>query len=224
MANEGDIVDAITWISKNDWERAKEKAYTFSSSITAIKYDMTLLKAELAGVAAFSAGAGLVKLDYTFLKVDEKGISWRGRQIYATKFADEVKHHQTQLDRKQLEFAKKIGALETAQATKERTKTDLAAANARLESARTSSRRANSTSADFTELAQSAEAHRDAQRAYDRAEAEVNALHEKVTDLKRKATRIEEDVKKVKPQAIFDEATRALERFEEALQGAVTQT
>ncbi|MET7569683.1 hypothetical protein ABZT04_14450 [Streptomyces sp. NPDC005492] len=223
MADEGDIIDAITWISRNDWERAKEKAYTFSSSITAIKYDMTLLKAELAGVAAFSAGLGLVKLDYTFLKVDEKGISWRGRQIYSTRFADEVKHYQTQLDRKQLEFAKKMSALETAQATAARKRTDLDAATARLESARTSSRRPNSTSADFTELARSADAQRDARRAYDRAEAEVSALHDKVTALKTKVGRISNEVKEVKPDAIFEKATEALERFEEALHNTAAQ-
>jgi chromosome segregation ATPase len=216
MANEGDIVDAITWISKNDWERAKEKAYTFSSTITGIKADMTLLKAELAGLSVFSLGASLAKIDLNLLKVDEKGISVAGRQIYATKWVDEAKHFQTKMERELRTYEKEVDALKAAQEKKTERKADLDEANERLRSAR-------NNRGDVSELARSAEDQAHAQKAYDRAEEKFTQLHAKVNNMKDKIADLRNDMNAAKPEKIFERANRELERFEESLQSAARQ-
>jgi hypothetical protein len=220
---DADIIDAITWISKNDWSKAKEAAYRFSSTVTAAKADITLLKAELSGLAAFSAGASFAKFDYTFLKVDEKGITWRGEQIYSTKRADEAKHFQTKMERSQLEFKEKVDALKEAHEERGRKRADLDAANARLTSARTGSRAPNATSADFAELAKSADAQRKAQKAYEHAESEFRSLRRKAAKLQADVDTFAGKMKDAKPEKIFDAASRALTDFEEGLRRAAAQ-
>jgi exonuclease VII large subunit len=216
MANEGDIVDAITWISKNDWERAKEKAYTFSSTITAAKADITLLKAEIAGLSVFSLGASLAKIDLNLLKIDEKGISVGGRQLYATKWVDEAKHFQTKMEGELRTYQKSLNALEAAQAKKVEKKADLDEANERLRSAR-------NNRGDLSELARSAEDQDRAQRAYDRAEEKFTALHTKVNKMKDAIQDLDGKMKAAKPEKVFEKANERLKDFEQALQSAARQ-
>ncbi|CAL9530122.1 hypothetical protein [Streptomyces sp. enrichment culture] len=223
MANEGDIVDAITWVSKKDWVRAREKAFTFSSTITALKTDITLLKAEISGLAIASLGANLVKVDYSFLKVDEKGVTWRGEQLYATKRADEAKHHQTKWERAVRDFDKEVTALKEAEEDARKKRAELEAASARLNSSREKAKGSKATTADLKELGRSADAQRNAQKALEQAEQKFRNLRTKVNETRTRVDNLKKDMDEVKPDKVFARTTEQLKNFEQALQKAANQ-
>ncbi|GAA1521683.1 hypothetical protein GCM10009730_31800 [Streptomyces albidochromogenes] len=69
------------WINKQDIEHQKELYRDLQHSVTLIKY-------ELGGLAL---GLTLVKADFSILKADEKGITFRGRQVVTFPWADKKK-------------------------------------------------------------------------------------------------------------------------------------
>ncbi|MGX1669766.1 hypothetical protein [Streptomyces sp. NPDC055400] len=103
---EANFLDRVTWIDKADYERTKSKAYAASTTATGIKSDITLLKAELTGFTALSIG-------YSLFKIDEKGISYRGKMLYAAKYADMAKHLQVKTERLEEKTIKDHAKLET---------------------------------------------------------------------------------------------------------------
>ncbi|MEV5606816.1 hypothetical protein [Streptomyces sp. NPDC052225] len=103
---EANFLDQVTWINKADYERTKSKAYGASTTSSGIKGDITLLKAELSGLALLSIG-------YSLFKIDEKGVSYRGKMIYAAKYADAAKHFQVKAERFQEKMIKAHAKLST---------------------------------------------------------------------------------------------------------------
>ncbi|MFF0433077.1 hypothetical protein ACFYU9_12745 [Streptomyces sp. NPDC004327] len=103
-----DVLTTIApWISPSDYTETKKAAIGASSSVSGIKGDITLLKAELAGVTLASFG-------YAFLKVDEKGVTWMGKQLWGWKRADAAKHFQLRMERQQKRLFKRQQDLKDA--------------------------------------------------------------------------------------------------------------
>lgn len=104
----GDVLLAIApWISPSDYTETKKTAVGASSAVAGIKGDITVLKAELAGVTLASFG-------YAFLKVDEKGVTWMGKQLWGWKRADAAKHFQLRMERQQKKLFKRQDDLKDA--------------------------------------------------------------------------------------------------------------
>lgn len=230
---DADLVDAFTWVSKKDYERAKEKAFAFSSTITAVKADITLLKAEFSGLALLSVGANFAKFDFSLLKVDEKGVTWRGKQIYATKWADEAKHYQVRLERAQEQAAEELGGrikrLEAAQSSQVEKKGKLDRAETGLLSARSLASRPGTTEDDFTELARSGSEREQAKRDYEKAEKRAKNLENRLAgalgkyhDLNEEIERLDDKMKTAKDRAADEYATEKdkLDAFKAALNAA----
>lgn len=214
MTWDSSLVDTVTWIGKKDYERAKEKAFGFSSTVAAIKADVTLIKAEISGLALFSAGASVTKFDYSLLKVDEKGVTWRGRQIYATKQADEVKHFQTKLDRSQLKFQEEVEKLKAAQSSWQESKKELEAANKRVDRVQG---QANYPPQERSRLRQE---QRQARDEYQRMLGQYESLKTRVTTLQGRISSLQTKMNDAKPDSKFKEAEAELAKLQQALQAA----
>lgn len=184
---EAEIVDMLTWVEKGEYERAKEKAIGFSSTITGMKGDLTLMKGEIAGLAL---GMTAVKVDFTLLKVDEKGVSWRGRQLVGFKFADEAKSFQAKMERTQRKLGraqkdmqKKLDAFERFRTRSQDAAARSARANRELEEARNRIRQPNWTAADL-------ERFHEAEREAAKAQKELKQFEKKYSKAKGKAEKI----------------------------------
>lgn len=192
---EADLVEMVTWIEKSEYKRAQEKAFGASSTITGIKGDLTLMKGEIAGLAL---GMTAVKVDFTLLKVDEKGVSWRGRQLVGFKFADEAKSFQAAMERKQRKLGRaqqkiqrRLDKFETAQLRRSEALTRNAGASQELSAAQRRVRGANFTAADIDRFLE-------AERAAKRAENELERFEKKYDKAKRKATGIRDWADEIK--------------------------
>ncbi|MEU9702812.1 hypothetical protein [Streptomyces sp. NPDC047981] len=87
------------WINEADYQATKEMAFGWTSTVTAVKGDITLMKVEMAGLFALSLG--LAKIDYTWLKLDDKGLTINGRQRLGWPWADKAKHFQLRVENHQ---------------------------------------------------------------------------------------------------------------------------
>ncbi|MER5887320.1 hypothetical protein ABT160_26175 [Streptomyces sp. NPDC001941] len=189
------VVKHLTWADPADYQRTKEAAYGWTSSFTAMKTDMTLLKAELSGLAAFSIGASLIKIDYTWFKMDEKGITINGRQRHGWPWADPAKAANLKAEssvRKLMDQQEKINSAvarlqraaagsTSANAVTERRGEELAAARSRM--------RASLTADSLREFQEAEKAYKKAQKLSEKAEKELR-------EAKKEAQKIEKEASK----------------------------
>ncbi|MFG2872272.1 hypothetical protein [Streptomyces sp. NPDC048338] len=189
-----------SWIDQKDYSETKKTAVGASSSVTAIKGDITLIKAELAGLAVFSLGASVIKFDYTWFKMDEKGVTINGRQRIGWPWADPAKSANLKAENRFRALEKKQG--------------DLKAALARLDTARTD------VSATRTAQSQAETDMENARRQYrsDRSAASLQAFFEaekKFKQAKKLADKAKKELEKAEKEAKKLEE-RASKRFQDA--------
>ncbi|MFJ1597744.1 hypothetical protein [Streptomyces sp. NPDC088261] len=73
-----------------------DDAVNYKEMYRDINQSINLMKLEL---VAFSAGLTLVKLDYSLFKADEKGFSFRGKQIFTYPWSDQKKYLEEKIER-----------------------------------------------------------------------------------------------------------------------------
>ncbi|MEU3610911.1 hypothetical protein ABZ725_01160 [Streptomyces sp. NPDC006872] len=236
---EADVVEMVTWIEASEYKRAREVAFGVTSTITGLKGDVTgmqfalnIMKAEIAGLAI---GVTAVKFDYTFFKVDEKGISWRGRQLVGWKYADAAKSFSAKIERNQRALGKaqkkletKLDRFEKSQAKRKEALTDRDAAKRRLTSAQ--NRAAARPSVLNTSRVETAEkALRKAEKALERFDKKHDKAKKKAEKIRDWGVNLEKQIKKAGEGATeakkkFDQATAAgtanLTKLKDALDNA----
>ncbi|MFI2370553.1 hypothetical protein [Streptomyces sp. NPDC018833] len=172
------LVQAPPWIDhQKDYTETKKMAVNLSTTVSGIKGDITLMKVEMAGLFALSVG--LFKIDYTWFKLDDKGITINGRQRFGWPWADKAKHFQLRVERRQRALfddqkglKKKLERLTSRQ-------DELARAQSRLRGAEAQQRGAQRR---FDE-------GRGSQRALDRAKALAAGAREEVERLQKRVDR-----------------------------------
>lgn len=90
------MIGAPPWIDPKEALRYKEMYRDLSHSVNAIATSLTGLKFDITAIAL---GLTLVKADFTLLKVDEKGVTLRGKQIATFRWADQKKHLENRIER-----------------------------------------------------------------------------------------------------------------------------
>lgn len=84
------------WIDPKESLYYKEMYRDLSHQVNGIATSLTALKFDITAIAL---GLTLVKADFTLLKVDEKGVTLRGKQLATFKWADEKKHLENRIER-----------------------------------------------------------------------------------------------------------------------------
>ncbi|MFF2570179.1 hypothetical protein [Streptomyces sp. NPDC058084] len=205
------------WISESDYKSTKEAAFGATSTVTGMKGDITLIKAELAGLAVFSAGASIFKFDYTWFKMDEKGVTINGRQRYGWPWADKAKHFNLKAEKQfrlltdeQKDIKEKLRRLSTARDNATQARDTAGQAQADMEAARRNYRSAGT--ADSLEAFYAAEKkYKKAKKLADKAQKELDKAEREAKKLSESASKRFKDAKK-----FVDAETAAKKEWENA--------
>ncbi|MEU6928572.1 hypothetical protein [Streptomyces sp. NPDC046385] len=193
------VVDNLTWIDPADYKRTKEAAFGWTSTATAIKTDLSLIKAELAGLSVFSIGASVIKFDYTWFKMDEKGVTINGRQRVGWPWADPAKaanlkaeNRFRKLDKKQQDLKDAIKRLETARTDAPQRRADMDQARADMNAAR----RSQHTAASLAAFHAAEKKYLAAKKLSEKADKELRDAEKAAKSLEQKASKRFQDAKK----------------------------
>ncbi|MFE7413576.1 hypothetical protein [Streptomyces laurentii] len=184
------------WIdAQKDYEETKKKAIATSSTVSGIKGDITLLKAEFAGLAVLSIGLSAVKFDYTFFKMDEKGITINGRQRIGWPWADKAKHFALKAEKNNRALADQQKAIKKLEERLTSAKSDASGARMTRGQARTDLRNArnrnNANPSPRTEraLRRADENFKKAKKAAQKAESELDKANKRARKLSESASK-----------------------------------
>ncbi|WP_336319447.1 hypothetical protein [Streptomyces lavendofoliae] len=99
------------WIDPKESLHYKEMYRDLSHSVTGLKLDVSGLAASLTGlktdITVAALGLTLVKADLTLIKMDEKGITIRGKQWATFRWADEKKNLENRIERAEKKTVKR---------------------------------------------------------------------------------------------------------------------
>ncbi|MET9429872.1 MULTISPECIES: hypothetical protein [unclassified Streptomyces] len=111
MAQQGSnepLIGAPPWIDPKEALRYKEMYRDLSHSVNAVATSLAGLKFD---VTAIALGLTVVKADFTLFKVDEKGMTFRGKQIATFPWADQKKHLENRIEQAERTEKKKLEKL-----------------------------------------------------------------------------------------------------------------
>lgn len=104
------------WIDPKESLHYKEMYRDLSHSVAGMKLDISGLAASITGLKTdltiAALGLTLVKADLTLIKMDEKGITIRGKQWATFPWADEKKHLENRIEREEKKSDKRQRELE----------------------------------------------------------------------------------------------------------------
>ncbi|MGW4648338.1 hypothetical protein [Kitasatospora sp. NPDC004289] len=209
-------------VYKADAKVQKHILTGLASSITYIKGDLNGLAGSLtamkADVTLLAFGLTAIKADYTFLKVDEKGIYWRGRPLKqwgADKDKQRAKNTekaQAALKEKNGEIVRRLRLIENKLSAHGTTKEQLEAARIK----KNASSRAYRTSGSDDDLKTAQRDMKEFQRLHDKAQRESDDLKKLVKQAQKDEGRLGKLAKEAeKVTKITDKINKAEKRAKE---------
>ncbi|MEV3992046.1 hypothetical protein AB0J57_24345 [Streptomyces sp. NPDC049837] len=175
------MIGAPPWIDPKEALRYKEMYRDLSHSVNAVATSLAGLKFD---VTAIALGLTVVKADFTLFKVDEKGMTFRGKQIATFPWADQKKHLENRIEQAERTEKRKLEAL-----NKEVEK--LKAIRQRVDEKNTEARASKDKSVVYETRAELSKLMRDAERTEKRIRDKVAELS-KTNALQTKLNRIKE--------------------------------
>ncbi|MFF5975763.1 hypothetical protein ACFY7C_30080 [Streptomyces sp. NPDC012769] len=184
------LVKLPPWVAlAKQYDETKVVVSNLSSTISGIKGDITLMKFEMAGL--FAASVGLFKVDYTWFKIDDKGITINGRQRLGWPWADKAKAFQVRVENKQRDLYAKQNRLKRKLTRLTDRQDELTRAQARLRHQESAQRAAQDR----------LDAGRGSQAAVDRHAAKVKETRDQIADLQKKLDRAKKSARRTSKSA-----------------------
>ncbi|MEU7280433.1 hypothetical protein AB0A69_16840 [Streptomyces sp. NPDC045431] len=179
------VLGTPPWIDPNESLRYKEMYRELSHTVNGLATSLAVIKFD---VTALALGLTVVKADFTLFKVDEKGMTFRGKQIATFPWADQKKHLENRIEQAERTEHRKLKAL-----NEEVEK--LKAIRQRVDEKNTEARASKDKTVVYETRAELSKLMRDAERTEKRIREKVAELG-KTNALQMKLNRIKEMEKK----------------------------